>query len=159
MTAKGQLKQLRTIFIVIVSGLGLFFVGAWELGNMRGVLVTMDETQLHFLKTVVLLLAFAGIPAAHYFHKKKTEHINPHLGRVEKMVRFRTSYFVKLATFEGLGLISLFSYLLSNDKTFLLVFGLFMVVLVINYPSASKVAEELQSEADELFDDEQPAEH
>ncbi|MFT3737214.1 MAG: hypothetical protein QM786_00470 [Breznakibacter sp.] len=153
MTAKRHLKQLRTIFIVIVSGLMLFFFIAWALGTMRGALVQMDQTQLHYLKTVVLLSAFVGIPAAHYFHKKKTGHIVPNLSNVEKMVRFRTSYFIKLATFEGLGLVSLLAYLLSNDKTFLFVFGLFMVVLAINYPSVSKVAEELQSDPDELFEE------
>ena len=151
MTAKGLLKQLRIIFIVIVIGLGLFFGSAWALGSMRDAFVTLDSVHLQYLKTLVILMALVGIPAAHLFHRKKTAHINPSLDPVKKMISFKASYFIKLATFEGLGLISLLSYLLSNDNTFLIVFGLFMVVLIINYPSASKVAEDLQTTPEELF--------
>jgi hypothetical protein len=152
MTAKNQIKQLRIIFLAISCGLVLFFITAWFLGTMRGPFYKLDAAQMQYLKTLVLLLAFAGIPAAHYYHKKKTDHINPQLPIQQKLVRFRTSYFIKLSTFEGLALISLLSYLLSNDNTFLLVFALFMVVLVINYPSKAKIAEELNETPESLFD-------
>jgi hypothetical protein len=151
MTTKSLLKQLRTIFIAITAGLGLFFVAAWLLGMAKGPMMPLPPVQLQYLKTILILLAFAGIPAAHYFHKTRAAHINPHLSNTEKLLRFRVSYFIKLATFEGLGLIGLLAYLLSADRNFLLIFGLFMVVLVINYPTKAKVAEELQMDADELF--------
>lgn len=153
MTAKSQYKQLCTIFVAIAAALALFFVAAYALGKYKGALLELDAAQMQYLKTLVLLFAFAGIPAAHYYHKKRSSNIDHELSGREKLLRFRTSYAIKLVTFEGLGFVSLLAYLLSNDKTFLIVFGLFMVVVVINYPSKSKVAEELQTSEEELFGD------
>lgn len=144
-------KQIRIIFYAILSGLLFFGLGAFGLVKMQGIVNALTPMQMQYIETIIIIMAFIGIPTSHYFHKKKTESINPALSPEEKLSRYRVSFFIKMATFEGLSLISLLTYLMSGNNTFLIIYSILLITILINYPGKSKVAEELNMETDELF--------
>lgn len=152
MTSKKQIKQIRIIFYAIFCGLLLLGLGAVALVKGNGVFMPLTPIQMQYLETLVMIMAFGGIPAAHYFHKKKTESIHPDVDVVEKLSRYRVSFFIKMTIFEGVSLISLLAYVMSGINTFLIIFGCMMIVVLISYPSQSRIAEDLDVESAEIFE-------
>jgi hypothetical protein len=143
MTVDKQLKQIRIIFFAILLGLLMFCAGAIVLVSVRGVLMPLAPTQTQYIETLIIILAFVGIPSAHFFHKKKTEHINPQWDLLSKLSRYRVSFFIKMATFEGISLVSLLTYVMSGNNTFLIIFVILVIAILINYPTKSRIFEEL----------------
>jgi hypothetical protein len=149
--ASKQFKQIKVIFFAVLVGLLLFFMAAVALVKTSGVVIPVVPSQMQSLESLIIILALGGIPAGHYFHKRKVEHINPNHPPIRKLSVYRVSYFIKLATLEGLGLISLLAYMMSARNSFLLIFCIFIVTIIINYPSRQRVADELQTTEEELF--------
>ncbi|WP_146260587.1 hypothetical protein [Breznakibacter xylanolyticus] len=143
MPVNKQLKQIRIIFYAILIGLLVFCAGSVALVTQRGGLMLLSPVQMQYLQTVIIILAFTGIPAAHLFHKRKTEHLRPDMMPEMKLSRYRVSFFIKMATFEGISLVSLLCYLMSAGSNFLIIFGILMVTILVNYPGRDRIWTEL----------------
>ncbi len=140
------IRQIITIFwallgaMIIMFGIALWFV------KDAGPVLEWNLTQRENLKSIILVLALAGIPASHFFHSRKTRHIDADLPFHEKLILYKNSFFVKIATMEALAVLGLLGYLVSADTTFLYVFALLFLAFLINRPGRNSITRELEPE-------------
>lgn len=144
-------KALKTLFGVIVLVLIIFFIGAAYLVKQNGALTIFTPIQLQNFESVIIVLSLLGIPAGHYYHKRRLLHLSLELPIETVLLRYRSSFFVKLAILEGLSMLSLIGYMLSGNGTFLIIYSIYLLVILINFPSRTRIADDLRREEDELF--------
>lgn len=151
MNLDNPLKPLRFIHLAMLVSAGIFFALVWSMTLQGEPMVQMARAEIEYLKMLFLLVTFGGIPLSYYIHKKKLASVGEGAGIATKMALYQQSYLVKLAILEGLAFLSLITYFLLMEKTFMLISGVFIIVLAINYPTKSKMADELQMGEAELF--------
>ena len=144
-----EFSYLKKIFILIVSGLIVFFAIGYYLVISRGALIIFSPVQLQNLESIIILLSLIGIPAGHYYHKKRISHLSQELSGSELLKSYKVSFIVKLAILEGMALITLVGYMLSGNQTFLLIYAIFFLIVLINYPGESKLKDELNLNKEE----------
>ncbi len=125
-------------FLLIIFGLLSFYVG-----NVIGPILKWDLKDVVSLKTIVVILSLAGIPAAYIYHNKRIMQLDDSLASKQKLKQYRNSFFVKIATFEALAIIALIGYMISADYSFLLIFALLFVAFLLNIPTKHKIISEL----------------
>ncbi|MBN2164863.1 MAG: hypothetical protein JW717_01155 [Marinilabiliaceae bacterium] len=151
MNVKNELRIIRVIFFAVSVGLFVLFLISYFLVKQKGALVLFTPVQLQYFESVIILLSLAGIPASYYYHKKRMKHLSLEMKPVDLLKSFKSSFFIKLFLTEGLGVLSLVGFMLSANGTFLVIFAIFMVVIIINYPSYSRIADDMQISESELF--------
>ncbi|MCU4157233.1 hypothetical protein J1N10_14745 [Carboxylicivirga sp. A043] len=150
MTSKKALKQIKLIYFIICILLGVFAVASFIFVTLNGPVYIMDAAGQNNLKSLIIILALAGIPASYMFHNRKVKQINKEQQAHTKLQQFRTSYFIKIMTLEGVTLLSLLSYLMIGNINQMLVFGLVYLFLILNYPKQSSILSELEINKSEL---------
>ncbi len=153
-------KIIQQINIIFWGLLGAMIVMlAIAIFTVKNIGPVQDWTliQKENLKSVILILALAGIPASYFFHSKKIKHLDPELPMNEKLRQFKNSFFIKLATLEALSILGLIGYMLSADNTFLYVFALLFLAYIINRPNKNSILKEIEPE--ETEETEKPEDH
>jgi len=145
-------KKEKTYSQIITTFWGLlglmiimFGIALWVVQD-AGPVLEWDMAQRANLKSVILVLALAGIPAAHFFHSRKTRLIDPDISFHEKLIQYKNSFFVKIVTMEALAVLGLLGYLASADTTFLYVFALLLLAFLINMPGRNSIIRDLKPE-------------
>jgi hypothetical protein len=138
-----NITQIQYLYWGIFAVLILLALTASAIVTKNGALVVWTLQDIETLKSVIILLALGGIPAGFIFHTKKIKKIEPSLPIEQKLNQYRSSFFIKIVTFEGLGILSLIGYLVSADKTFLMIFGLLFVAYLLNIPVEHKILDEI----------------
>lgn len=123
----------------------MFGIALWIVKD-AGPVIEWNLTQRENLKSIILILALAGIPASHFFHSRKTRLIDPESSVYEKLIQYKNSFFVKIATMEALAVLGLLGYMVSADTTFLYVFALLLLAFLINRPGRNSIMRELEPE-------------
>jgi hypothetical protein len=150
MTSKKNLKQIKLIYFIVSLLLAIFAILAFVFVTLNGPVYIMEATAENNLKSLIIILALAGIPASYMFHNRKVKQINKELNANSKLQQFRMSYFIKIVTLEGITLLSLLSYLMIGNINQLLIFGLVYLFLILNYPKRSSILSELEINESEL---------
>nr|WP_321453348.1 hypothetical protein [uncultured Carboxylicivirga sp.] len=144
MESKKTIKQIQLIYFAIALLLAMFAAFAFyfvtSVGKVSGFSVSMENN----LKSLNILLALVGIPASYMFHKRKISHINPDQPYERKILQYRTAFFIKMTTLEGLSLISILIYLTTGEINQLMIFGLLYLFLLLNYPSVNAINKDLE---------------
>ncbi|WP_289053043.1 hypothetical protein [Carboxylicivirga marina] len=150
MTSKKALKQIKLIYFVVTSLLAVFAILSFAFVSLNGAVYVLEATDENNLKSLIIILALAGIPASYMFHSRKIKQINKELTTNQKLIQYRMSFFIKIVTLEGISLLSLLSYLIIGSINQLLIFGLVYIVLALNYPRKSNIFDELEITEPEL---------
>ncbi|WP_430812081.1 MULTISPECIES: hypothetical protein [unclassified Carboxylicivirga] len=150
MSAQKTLKQIRLIYFIVVILLAVFAALSFVFITMNGRAFPMDPGAENNLKSLIIVLALAGIPASYMFHNRKVKHINQGLSTEQKLQQYRMAYFIKIMTLEGISLLSLLAYLMIGNINQIMIFGLVYLFLVLNYPKKSSIFEELNIDASDL---------
>lgn len=150
MTTKSILRQIRVLFRAVLIGMVLITLGALALVLRQGAFADLSPVQIANIQSVVLLCVLAGIPGAHYYHRRKTKNISADLSLENKLLLFKTSFVVKIIVFEGLCMLGLLVYLLTASHTYIIIASLCIVALLINYPSKVRIADDLSIDPEEL---------
>lgn len=150
MTAKKALKQIKLIYFIVSILLAVFAAMAFAFVSLKGPVYIMDATDANNLKSLIIILALAGIPASYMFHNRKVKQINKELKAHTKLQQFRMGYFIKIMTLEGVTLLCLLSYLMIGNINQMLIFGLVYLFLILNYPRKSSILSELEIDESEL---------
>lgn len=137
-------KQIQLIYFVVVVVLASLAAFTFYYVHVMGKVGGYDIGVENNLKSLNILLALVGIPASYMFHKRKVNHIEKTLPVNKKLIQFRTAFFVKIATLEGLALISVMIYLLTGEINQLMVFGLLYLFLLLNFPSTKTINRDLE---------------
>lgn len=143
-------KQIKLIYFIVTILLGVFALLSYAYINVVGQPYELDVNAAINLKSVTIILALVGIPVSYVFHKRKVSHINEQMSADKKLMQYRTSYFIKIMTLEGISLISLLGYLMSANLNQLLIFGLVYVFLIFNYPGKNGILQELKLNQSDL---------
>jgi hypothetical protein len=150
MTPQKALKQIRLIYFIVTILLALFAILSFAFITVNGQVYQLDQAGEQNLKSLIIILALAGIPASYMFHNRKVKHINSELSTMQKLSQYRMAYFVKVMTLEGISLLSLLGYLIIGDVNQIMVFGLVYLFLVLNFPKKSNILEELNIDQTDL---------
>ncbi|WP_439184083.1 hypothetical protein [Carboxylicivirga taeanensis] len=149
MSTQKTLKQIRLIYFIVAILLAFFAALTFVFISTNGRVYTLDTMAENNLKSLIIVLALAGIPASYMFHNRKVKHIDPELSADKKMQQYRMSYFIKIMTLEGISLLSLLSYLITGNLNQLMTFGLVYLFLILNYPKKNNIFEELNIDPSE----------
>lgn len=137
-------KQIRWIYWIIFAFLVLFAAITILLAPMFIGIIEWTTNEIETFKTIIILLALAGIPAAFILHSKRVKRISSVLPFHDQIRRYKAGFFIKIITIEALAVLSLIGYLVTFEKTFLYMFALLFVAYLLTIPIASKIAEELE---------------
>ncbi len=138
------IRQIQLIYFAIILLLALFaglaFYYIQLIGKVGGYSVEVENN----LKALNIILALAGMPASYMFHKRKVSHIDKTQSMDKKLIQFRTAFLIKMATLEGISLISVLIYLMTGEINQLMVFGLLYLFILLNFPSVSGIKRDLE---------------
>jgi len=150
MNSRKILKQIRLIYFIVAILLGVFAILSFVYVMQNGPMYELNTNDKNNLKSLIIILALAGIPASHMFQSRKIKHLNKALDASKKLLNYRMAYFVKIMTLEGISLLSLLGYLIIGNLNQLLIFAVVYLFLVLNYPKKSAILEELNIDESEL---------
>ncbi|MFW6257775.1 MAG: hypothetical protein ACOC11_03220 [Prolixibacteraceae bacterium] len=139
-------RQIIILFRVLLAAMLLMFIVALMVVKNIGPVIEWTVSQKENLKSIILILSLGGIPASYYFHSQKIKHLAYDMPLQEKLIQFRSSFFIKIVTLEALSILGLIGYMLTADITFLYVFGLLFLAFLINRPTRRNILNELEPE-------------
>jgi len=138
-----KVQSLQLIYWAIFLGMVVFTIVAVVLAPRFAGLAALELHQVETLKSVIIILALAGIPSGFVFHNRKVRRIPADLHWAGKMKLYRNSFIFKIALLESLALLSLIGFLLSVNMSFLYITLLLLVAYLLNVPTQEKIALEL----------------
>jgi hypothetical protein len=138
-----SVHDLQVIYWAIFAGMILFTIVAVVLAPRFAGMATLAPHQIETLKSVIIILALAGIPSGFVFHNRKVSRIPADMDWNGKMKLYRNSFIFKVALLESLALLSLIGFLLSVNMSFLYITLLLLVAYLLNVPNKEKIALEL----------------
>jgi len=150
MSPKKILKQIRLIYFIVAIMLAIFAAFTYIYISLNGRVYELDANAENNLKSLIIILALAGIPASYMFQKRKISHLTSDLPVDRKLLQYRIAFFIKIMTLEGLSLLSLLSYLMTGNLNQLLIFGLIYLFLILNYPNKNTILSDLNIDQSEL---------
>ncbi|GAO28167.1 hypothetical protein [Geofilum rubicundum] len=138
-----SVQALQLIYWAIFAAMVLFTIVAVALAPRFAGVAALAPHQIETLKSVIILLALAGIPSGFVFHNRKVRRIPADMDWKGKMKLYRNSFIFKVALLESLALLSLIGFLLSVNMSFLYITLLLLVAYLLNVPTKEKIALEL----------------
>jgi len=137
-------RQIKFLFYTIALVLLIFGAIALYYVTAHGKAYEVGLSYESNLRALLLILALAGIPASFIFHSQKVKHIDKALGAGIKLQQYRTSYFIKIITLEGLSLLSLLAFITTAQLNYLSIFGILYLAQVISFPRKLTILDELE---------------
>lgn len=138
-----SVQSLKLIYWVIFATMVAFTIVAVVLAPRFAGVAALEPPLIETLKSVIIILALAGIPSGFIFHTRKVRHIPTDLDWGGKMKLYRNSFIFKIALLESLAILSLIGFLLSVNMSFLYITLLLLVAYLLNIPTRDKIALEL----------------
>ena len=140
------LRQIKLLFWTILAAMLVMMIIALLVVRQMGPVVEWTISQKENFKAMILILSLGGIPASYFFHTKKIKHLNQELSFDEKLMQFKSSFFIKIVTLEALAVLGLIGYMLTADNTFIYVFALLFLAYLINRPTLHSISNEIEPE-------------
>ncbi len=149
MNKNKTIQQIQMIFVAIIVMLALFALFAYYYNTKFGAISTFSVSAQNNLKSLNILLALVGIPASYMFHKRKVSHIDREQPMDRKIMQYKTAFFIKMVTLEGLSLISILIYMITGQINQLMIFGILYLFMLINYPQKRAIYRDLELKTNE----------
>lgn len=149
MSTDKTIRQIQLIYFAIIIVLAFFAAFAFYYIHIVGKVSAFTMVGENNLKALNIILALAGIPASYMFHKRRVSHIDKEQALDRKIMQFRTAFLIKMATLEGLSLISVMIYLITGEINQLMVFGLLYLFILLNFPLKSAILRDLEPDNNE----------
>jgi len=116
-------------------------------------LFTIDISDPLLLTTFILTCFI--LPAGYLFTKMTFSKIDQNDILTNKLQKYQSGQIIRLATCEGIGILSLVSLLLSDNLFFLVFLFIALSVIIQYYPTPEKIGREInltQNEIDQFYD-------
>ncbi|TCO09625.1 hypothetical protein [Natronoflexus pectinivorans] len=149
MEKPNYLKQILLFYWFVFVALLVFAFIAVSVGSMVSGALDWSLQDVETLKSLIIILALGGIPAGFIFHNKKIKKLPADMAMNDRIKQYRNSFFIKIVTFEALGIISLIGYLVSGDFAFIMIFALLFVAFLLNIPIKERIINELEVKNEE----------
>jgi hypothetical protein len=134
-------KNLRIIHISLLSGIVFFAIVAYLIRTRSGSMVGPRE--LEILTYISLIFILVELPLAYWLHTRKMKSIADWPDLNSKLDAYKASHIVKIAMFEGAGFFSCLVLLLGGKNMVLVQILIVLIIMLLENPSATKVANEL----------------
>jgi hypothetical protein len=140
-------KNLKIIHLALFSGLVFFACISFYVRNKVG--STLTREQLEILTYISLIFMLIEIPLGYWLHNKKMKTIANLPDLNSKLDAYKASHIIKIALFEGVGFLCSVVLLLGGKNTILLQIAIVLIFILLNTPSAIRLANELNLTPDE----------
>jgi peptidoglycan/LPS O-acetylase OafA/YrhL len=135
------LNNLRIIHLAIFTGLIIFAVLAFFMSHQSGPM--LDPGTVEILTYISLIFLLAEIPLAYWLHKNKMKSLAKMPELNSKLTAYRASHIIKIAMLEGVGFFCCVVLLIGGKNTVLIQIAIILIIMLLETPSASKIANEL----------------
>jgi hypothetical protein len=135
------LRTLRIIHFSMLSGIVFFAIVAYFIRNKTGSMLGSKE--LEILTYVSLIFILVELPLAYWLHTRKMKIVADYPDLISKLEAYRASHIVKIAMFEGAGFFSCLVLLLGGKNLVLVQILIVLILMMLENPSATKIANEL----------------
>jgi hypothetical protein len=137
----GFLKNLRIVYLSLLSGLVFFAIIAYLIRQKTGAIIGPRE--LNILTYISLIFILIELPLGYWLHSRKIKIISGWDDLNTKLNEYRASFLVKIAMFEGAGFLSCLVLLLGGTNLVLAQIVIVLIFMMFENPSSSKLANEL----------------
>lgn len=144
---KSALQVTRTIYFALITGLIFFLIVTLTTIKGDTYFKLNFQDPVFFASLIMICLA---IPIGYFQSQKLTKQVFTD-SFAKKYPVYQTGLIIRMATCEGSGLFAVVGLLISNNYAFLVFFFIALFVMIIYFPSPSKIGQELdltQSEID-----------
>jgi len=135
------LKNLMIIHLSMFSGLIFFAIVSFYARNKSE--PALNPVQLEILTYLSLIFLLIFIPLGYWLHSKKMKSIASNLDIIAKLSIYKSSHISKIAFFEGVGFLSSIVLLFGGKNLILIQIVIVLMFILLNIPSVSKLADEL----------------
>jgi hypothetical protein len=139
-------KNLKIIHLAIFGGLAFFALGCYYLRDKIGSALTTE--QLEILTCIALVFMFIEIPLGYYLHTRKVKSLAENPDIKYKLDSYKSSYIIKLALFEGVGILASIILLLGGKNIIMIQIVIVLIFILLNNPSGTRLSEELNISPD-----------
>jgi len=146
------LKMTRVIYFSLWIGLMTFFLMVLFITNHKLVFNTSMSDPL-MISTFIIACVF--LPAGNRYTRMTFRKINQDDSLMNRLTKYQTGQLIRLATCEGVGLLSIVSLLLTSNLFFLFFLFISFFIMILYYPTPNKIGIEInltQNEID-MFND------
>lgn len=148
MGKSGYLKKLKIVWGAILVGLIFYIVMAIILQN-NDVIMSVDKTLEYYLQLIAVILVLSGVLLGRFISRRAITALKG--DSVERAMSYQRIYIVTLAILEGSGFLSVTFYLLVSSGNLLLIALICVLLLLMQYPSATRISKESGIPEDELM--------
>jgi len=125
----------------MLSGIVFFAIVAYFIRNKSGSMLGPKE--LEILTYISLIFILIELPLAYWLHTRKMKIVADYPDLISKLEAYRASHIVKIAMFEGAGFFSCLVLLLGGKNLVLVQILIVLILMMLENPSATKIANEL----------------
>ena len=144
------LKNLKLIFNTTFGALIILFLVAFVIANSPNYIAPALNVDFIYLKMGLILMILVAVPITFSLPKKRFSELTNDTNVSQKLALYKSLFLIKIAIYEGLSLASIVTYMITKEHTYLYSIGLTIVLIILAYPTANKVCDELNIEEIEL---------
>ena len=140
---QSELKRLKALHTSMLIGCIVFLMVAFYVNRSTGGLFINDKSLCQTLGYISILL-LGLLPLSYYIFKRKIEKIMPEQDINEKVVIYRSAYFIKIAMIESACFLSIAVYICVNTRFVLYQLLMILVVFLMSYPYKGQMIAEMK---------------
>lgn len=148
-SAKEILRSLRTIHLAMMAGIVMFFLVSFVLVQTVGPFGQLEKAAGQTVFIGFLVMAALLVVLSYSLHNRKCQSV-ANLSLPEKLQVYRNSMILKFAMLEGSLFLGISTYLLVGITPVIAATAMILLLLLLNRPAVSNIADELSLNPDEL---------
>lgn len=141
------LRTTRVIYFALWSGLMTFLIMVLYINKGKFIFNTSLSDPL-MISTLFIACVF--IPAGYMFARAYFSKIDQNDLLMNKLTKYKTGQIIRLATCEGVGLLSIVSLMLTSNLFFLIFLLASLFIIVLYYPNPEKIGSEINLTQNEI---------
>lgn len=146
-----RVKAIQIIYFGLIAGVALFYGIAFLLVSSSTFQPTITTTNQVIYKMILIFGILAGIPLIVSVTQKAIGKIDSLLDLPTKLTLYQTQFLIRMVVLDGLGLLSVVFYINSGDYSVALIGVAVFIVMLLSYPSAKRIANDLNIEEESLL--------
>jgi len=146
---KAIMISMKIIFFALCSGIVFFAIASYFVSMQPGQ-VHADKSIDDIFIIIVPVFALISISAGYFLYRSKLQLIKDNPEMLVKCQQFQVISIIKFALIEAPALFAIVSYMLTTNYIYLAVAGLILVVFLINFPSKTKIQNDIEINTDDF---------
>ena len=144
-----QMRTIQIIHFAMITGM-VMFLGVIGFLHSSG---SFDGASDDSLNQVLFMVSAAAlitlIPISYLIYRNRLKAIPKSIGLEEKLEAYKTTNILQFALLDAAAMVSLVTFLLTEEKMMIIPIGIILGIFFLNRPSVSKTVQELELSSDE----------